>query len=1035
MSSIENLPGIELRYELPGQDASSITSVAWSPDGRLLAAVDQSKRIVVWAPAEGRKVFSSTKAKGVRAAWHPDGKVLVVGGDQYIQRWNAEDWSPIGLPVEMSMTSLAWSPDGSVLAIGGPDNTITFFKPDFSRYKMTVNVVNSTLRRYQISWHPDGRMLASGSADHTVGLWAWPQVEQIGHHGAHSGEVNGVVWSPDGLSLVSASDDRTLRVWNPQDPGQPPRILEGHTSSVFAVALSPCGRLLASRGQGDGIRLWRTDTWAPLVQVPEEPTSWTGGIAFHPASALLATASGGNVRVWAFEPDRILGEPAATAVLYTTAKVVLVGESGVGKTGLGWRLAHGQFREHASTHGQQFWMLDSLRATRADGTECEAVLWDLAGQPDYRLLHALFLDDAELALVLFDPTDRAEPLQGADYWLKALARRPSGPCPAILVGARIDRGQPTLTEDQILAFCADRGVSGGYLPTSAFTGEGLTDLVMRMQAQVEWDQIPTTVTTTTFKRIKEFTLSLKERERIIVSPQELRQRLEGSDPDWEFTDDELTTAVGHLAKHGYVQLLRTAAGQWRILLRPDLLNRLASSMVLEARRNPKGLGALDEAVLRGGGYRFSELDGMSAGEQDILLDAAAVLFLEHNLCFREWVGSQALLIFPELINRKRPPGDGQAMADDVSYTIQGAVANVYAALVVLLGYTNTFTRTEQWRAQAQYEVGNGEICGFRQIAEREGEIDLVLSYGPNTSVPTRLIFQGLFERILLGRSVTVTRYPPLDCAQCHYRQERSEVVRRTLAGSGFLFCSNCGTKTAIPQAKDLGLSAATTSTIDEQAATAARRTAYETALAQVSGFVRTWEHEPKRLFISYAWGVTEHERWVEQHLARDLRLAGIDIVLDRWNNAQPGANIARFVSRISECDLIVVVGTPLYRGKYENKLSATGSVVAAEVDLINQRLLGTEEQKRTVLPVLLDSDAQVSLPPLLGGRVYVDFRPQDAYFASLFDLILAIQGVPFDDNAVIDLRQSLRDDSGGKAWAAGVTLADMRGTGGAGGSR
>ena len=31
-------------------------------------------------------------------------------------------------------------------------------------------------------------------------------------------------------------------------------------------------------------------------------------------------------------------------------------DSGVGKTGLGWRLAHGEFKEHPSTHGQQFWM-------------------------------------------------------------------------------------------------------------------------------------------------------------------------------------------------------------------------------------------------------------------------------------------------------------------------------------------------------------------------------------------------------------------------------------------------------------------------------------------------------------------------------------------------------------------------------------------------------------------------------------------------------------------------------------------------------
>ena len=748
----------------------------------------------------------------------------------------------------------------------------------------------------------------------------------------------------------------------------------------MAVEYSPCGRVLASRGGEDGIRLWRCDTWQPIAHLAEPRIGWFADIRFHPTLPLLAAASKSDIHIWALDVDLLLRAPPVTeSVQYTTAKIVLVGDSGVGKTGLGWRLAHGEFREHSSTHGQQFWVLDSLRATRQDGTECEAVLWDLAGQPDYRLLHALFLDDAELALVLFDPTDHAEPLRGAEYWLKTLANRPSGPGRTILVAARTDRGQPTLTTEEILAFCNERGLSGSYLATSALTGEGLDDLVAHMRDQVQWDQMPTTVTTTTFKHIKELVLGLKEGDQVIVDPAALKRRLQDTDPHWQFSDDELDTAIGHLAKHGYVQTLRTAAGERRILLRPDLLNRLASSIVLEARRSAKGLGAVDEALLREGHYQFPELAGLAGHDQDVLVDAPVVLFLEHNLCFRESVGSRALLIFPELINRKRPPSEGTALVDDVSYTVQGAVANVYAALVVLLGYTNTFTRTEQWQAQAQYEVGDGEVCGFRQVGEREGELDLVLSYGPTTSTPTRLIFQGLFERILLGRRLLVTSIPPLVCPECSYRQERSQVVRRTVEGKGFLFCSNCGHKIAIPPVEDLGRRGPAGDAVDEQAATTARRTQYEAALAQLRSFLRSWERKPRRLFVSYAWGKPEHEQWVERQLARDLRHAGIDVILDRWDNAQPGANIARFVSRISECELVVVVGTPLYRRKYENKLSSTGSVVAAEVDVINQRLLGTEEQKRSVLPVLLDDD-RTSLPPLLLGRVYADFRSPDAYF-------------------------------------------------------
>ena len=144
-----------------------------------------------------------------------------------------------------------------------------------------------------------------------------------------------------------------------------------------------------------------------------------------------------------------------------------------------------------------------------------------------------------------------------------------------------------------------------------------------------------TVTTTTFKRIKEYVLSLKaeaERESILVSPTTLRQQLETRDPDWQFSDAEMRAAVRHLENHGYVTILRGSQGNISILLVPDLLANLASSIVLEARRNPKGLGVLEEAKLLRGEYPFPELALLTEEEREILLDAAAVLFLPHNLC-------------------------------------------------------------------------------------------------------------------------------------------------------------------------------------------------------------------------------------------------------------------------------------------------------------------------------------------------------------------------------------------------------------------
>jgi hypothetical protein len=163
-------------------------------------------------------------------------------------------------------------------------------------------------------------------------------------------------------------------------------------------------------------------------------------------------------------------------------------------------------------------------------------------------------------------------------------------------------------------------------------------------------------------------------------------------------------------------------------------------------------------------------------------------------------------------------------------------------------------------------------------------------------------------------------------------------------------------------------------------------------------------------FVSYAWGNSTYERWVSR-LADDLRNAAIDVVLDQLHNPTIGANIARFISRIAKSDYILVVGTMSYLQKYENEQSPEGSVLAAEVDLMGVRLLGTEQQKASILPVLLEGTQHSSLPPLLQGKVRGDFTREEYYFVTLFDLVLTILRIPFDDPIVRDLRVKLREEA------------------------
>jgi hypothetical protein len=339
----------------------------------------------------------------------------------------------------------------------------------------------------------------------------------------------------------------------------------------------------------------------------------------------------------------------------------------------------------------------------------------------------------------------------------------------------------------------------------------------------------------------------------------------------------------------------------------------------------------------------------------VLLDSAALLFLEHNVCFRETdpLRMEPYLVFPEPINLKKPPEEEKATEDGVAYTVSGPTENVFASLVVLLGYTHTFTRTNQWQNNARYEVGDGLVCGFRQEAERDGELDFVLCFCPQVGLPIRTLFQGLFESFLARRNLTVMRYEPVRCsnAACGHLLDRSVVRQRMKEGKTFAFCNDCGEMLTLPKmAEPIQLTRAAEADVERQRRSAEQRTRFEQAVFRVQAYVTEQKITPPECFISYAWGVPEHERWIEKRLATDLQKAGSDVVLDRWHNAQIGASVPRFVERIEKSDRIVMVGTPLYRRKYENKDTSTGYVVAAEVDVITNRLLGTETQKESVAP-------------------------------------------------------------------------------------
>lgn len=840
-----------------------------------------------------------------------------------------------------------------------------------------------------MAYSPDGQTLAAGAFSGEIHLYD-AKVQTLLHklHG-HADYVSSLPWAPDGKLLASGSTDKTVRVWSGEDLRNT-IVLEQHTHAVIGVSFSVNGQILASRSSDGTLSLWRTADWGHIATIGGKETGSVvsfGGLAFHPRLPILAALDNDNLIIctWDIDARLLLADDSLTpdSIRYTAAKVVLVGDPGMGKTGLGWRLAHGEYKEHDSTHGQQFWVIDELGQRRTDGTECEVVLWDLAGQPVYRQVHAIFLENVDASLVLFDSGNRQEPFKGIQFWLEHLKGKDHLP-PAVLVGARVDRGAPAVSPDDLAQFCQHYSISGGYISTSAKTGEGLEQLLEILKEQIPWEDMTATVTTVTFKRVKKYVLALKahpDRRNALVEPDTLYERLQATDHNWEFTADEMLTAVGHLETHGYGTRLRSSAGAEYILLTPELLVNLASSIMLRADRDPHELGTVNETELLQDTYPFDELKDLDLPEREVLLDAAVHRFVEHNVCFREKLYDETLLIFPGLIKQKRPLRDDFHSTDDMSYIVSGQIENLYAMLVVLLGYTPSFTRIHQWQNQAQYEMGKGEICGFRLIEDREGEIELVLYYSEQMPQDKRGEFLELFEWFLYQRErVNVTmRILPVVCPNGH-KLERATVVSRIRKGKTFAHCAECGSKVDLPNLESSHIGINASPWLQQEAATARLRSLYEAHLTDVKSYRRNWA--APRCYLSY---IPEQRNFAER-LIHDLQAAGMYFI--------------EHTADVGPDDDVVVLDTPTYQQAWHQSSES----LADDKFLIQSRM---DANNHNPIFLVLKGKPQAAVLHELDNCDAGNFCDTSHYPVSLFNLVLELYAIPLDHAAFQPLRQSL----------------------------
>lgn len=138
----------------------------------------------------------------------------------------------------------------------------------------------------------------------------------------HSLSVFGVSISADGKLIISGSVDKTIRIWETES-GKCLKVLEGHSDAVLGVSISADSKLIISGSRENTIRIWRPEL---LSKFRTKTGSWS-------------------------EVRGIDEESKESYKFYTNAKVLLVGDSGVGKSGLAYRLTQNEYVPTISTDG------------------------------------------------------------------------------------------------------------------------------------------------------------------------------------------------------------------------------------------------------------------------------------------------------------------------------------------------------------------------------------------------------------------------------------------------------------------------------------------------------------------------------------------------------------------------------------------------------------------------------------------------------------------------------------------------------------